>query len=212
MLLLLLHKCFKRCIWAISVVLLLSDFKISWKAGKSQSEFQKNEWNAQFLSRKQFCKIFVLIRCLIRTDKMKCLRSISDIKTQIYGAKVVCMLLGYLFCFKVTDEIKHSINLPLITLHVGQWNLARGRHDHSVWPTFDREQRFFWFKNQFSHWICVESSSRLLIISRVRHVLYGDSPLIRNKGYWFWNQISLWSVSSALRLLMTSLWYRSKVC
>ena len=147
--LLLLHKCFKRCIWAISVVLLLSDFKISWKAGKSQSEFQKNEWNAQFLSRKQFCKIFVLIRCLIRTDKMKCLRSISDIKTQIYGAKVVCMLLGYLFCFKVTDEIKHSINLPLITLHVGQWNLARGRHDHFVWPTFDREQRFFDLKINF---------------------------------------------------------------
>ena len=80
---------------------------------------------------------------------MKCLRSISDIKTQIYGAKVVCMLLGYLFCFKVTDEIKHSINLPLITLHVGQWNLARGRHDHFVWPTFDREQRFFDLKINF---------------------------------------------------------------
>ena len=59
------------------------------------------------------------------------------------------MLLGYLFCFKVTDEIKHSINLPLITLHVGQWNLARGRHDHFVWPTFDREQRFFYLKINF---------------------------------------------------------------
>ena len=29
----------------------------------------------------------------------------------------------------------------------------------------------------------VSSASRLLIISRVRHVLYGDSPLIQNKGY-----------------------------
>ena len=33
------------------------------------------------------------------------------------------MLLGYLFCFKVTDHIKYSINESLITLDIGQWIL-----------------------------------------------------------------------------------------
>ena len=39
--LLLLHKCLKRCIYA--VVLLLCDFSFSWNARKSQSAFQKNQ-------------------------------------------------------------------------------------------------------------------------------------------------------------------------
>ena len=139
--LLLLHKCFKRCIYAISVVLLICDFNFSWKTGRGQNDSQKSDWNAHYLSRKQLFKSFVLIRCFIKTDKMKCLRSISDIK--ICGVKVACMLLGYFFCFRVTDQIKHSINQPLITLQIGQWNLSRGRHRHFVWLAFDRDQSFF---------------------------------------------------------------------
>ena len=123
--------------------------------------------------------------------------------------------MGYLFCFKVTDQIKYSINNSLITLDVRQWIVlilksnvplectkcfrftyrytsATGKDGHFVWLAFDADQRFFDF---------VLNSSRLFIIYRVKYVLYGDSPLIKNKEYWFWNQISLWNVSSASRSL-----------
>ena len=68
---------------------------------------------------------------------------------QICEVKAVWTLLGYLFCFKVTDQIKYSINESLITFDTGQWILiwnpmslwdvssasgsltvARGRHGH----------------------------------------------------------------------------------
>ena len=90
------------------------------------------------LSQKRLCKSIFLIRCFIKTDKMKCLRSVSDSNIQIYGFKSVCMLLGYLFgvfiwsvcmllwylfCFKVTDQIKYSINESLITLDIRPWIL-----------------------------------------------------------------------------------------
>ena len=123
--------------------------------------------------------------------------------------------MGYLFCFKVTDQIKYSINNSLITLDIRQWVVlilksnvpldcikcimftyrytsAIGKDGHFVWLAFDTDQRFFDF---------VLNSSRLFIIYRVKHVLYGYSPLIKNKEYWFWNQISLWNVSSAWRSL-----------
>ena len=54
-----------------------------------------------------------------------------------------------------------------------QWNLARGRHGHFVWLAFDTNQRFFGLKINFLFEF-VSTSSRLLIISRVRNVLYGD--------------------------------------
>ena len=123
--LLLLHKCLKACIYANSLVLRLCDFSFSWK---SKCFPEKPEWNAQVLPRKQLCKSFVFIRCFIKTDKMKCLRSISDTE--------------YLFCFGVTDQIKHSFNQSLISLHIGQWNLARCRHGHFEWLAFDTDQRF----------------------------------------------------------------------
>ena len=103
---------------------------------------------------------------------MKCLRSILDIKIRICGVKAVCMLLGCSFCFGVTDQIKHSINQPPITLHIGQWNLARGRHGHFVWLVFDTNQRFFDLKINFLFEFV--STSRSFIISRVRNVPYGD--------------------------------------
>ena len=59
---------------------------------------------------------------------------------------------------------------------------ATGKHGHFVWLAFDTDQRFFDFKINFLFEF-VSSSSRLLIVSMVRHVLYGDSPLIQNKGY-----------------------------
>ena len=59
---------------------------------------------------------------------MKCLRSISGTE--------------YLFCFGVTDQIKHSFNQPLITLHIGQWNLARCRLGHFEWLVFNTDQSF----------------------------------------------------------------------
>ena len=46
---------------------------------------------------------------------MKCLRSIWDCKIQICRAKAICLLLGYLFCFKVTNQIKFSINVSLVS-------------------------------------------------------------------------------------------------
>ena len=81
--------------------------------------------------------------------------------------------------------------------------MARGRDGHFVWLAFGTTQRFFNLKINFLFEF-VSSSSRLLIISSVRNVLYGDSPLIRNKGYWFWNQIFLWNVSSASRSLIVA--------
>ena len=85
----------------------------------------------------------------------------------------------------------------------GSLIVATGRHGHFVWLVFDTDQNFFDFKISF-FFEFVSSSSRLLIISRVIRVLNGDSPLIQNKGYWFWNQISLWNVSSASRSLIVA--------
>ena len=59
---------------------------------------------------------------------------------------------------------------------------ATGKHGHFVWLAFDTDQRFFDFKINFLFEV-VSSSSRLLIVSMVIHVLYGDSPLIQNKEY-----------------------------
>ena len=77
------------------------------------------------------------------------------------------------------------------------WNVSSaswpwGSHGHFEWLAFYTNQRFFYFKINFLFEF-VPSASGLRIISRVRHILYGDSPLIQNKGYWFWNQISLWN-------------------
>ena len=65
---------------------------------------------------------------------------------------------------------------------LGSLIVATGRHGHSVWLDSDTDQRFFDFKIKF-FFEFVSSSSKLLNISRVIHVLYGDSPLIPNKGY-----------------------------
>ena len=48
--------------------------------------------------------------------------------------------------------------------------------------SFNTDQRFFDFKINFLFEF-VSSALRFLIISRVRHVIHGDSPLIQNKGY-----------------------------
>ena len=53
----------------------------------------------------------------------------------------------------------------------GSLTVATGRHGHFVWLAFDTDQRFFDFKINF-FFEFVASSSRLLIISRVRHVTY----------------------------------------
>ena len=60
--------------------------------------------------------------------------------------------------------------------------VATGKDGHFVWLAFDTDQRLFDFKINFLFEF-VLSSSRLLIVSMVRHVLYADSPLIQNKGY-----------------------------
>ena len=60
--------------------------------------------------------------------------------------------------------------------------MARGRHGHFEWLSFDTDQRFFGFKINFL-FDFVSSASRWLIISRVRHVLCGKSPLTQNKRY-----------------------------
>ena len=67
---------------------------------------------------------FFLVQYFMKTDQMKPLWTISDSKIQICGVKAVYMLLGHLFCFKVTDQIKYSINESLIILDIGQWILV----------------------------------------------------------------------------------------
>ena len=81
--------------------------------------------------------------------------------------------------------------------------MARARHAHFVWLAFDTNRRFFDLKINFLFEF-VSSSSWLLIISRVRNIIYGVSPLIQNEGYWLWNQIFLWNVSSASRSLIVA--------
>ena len=49
---------------------------------------------------------------------------------------------------------------------------------------FNTDQRFFDFKINF-FFEFVSSASRLLIISRVTHVIYGDSPLILKPNFSF---------------------------
>ena len=39
-------------------------------------------------------------------------------------------------------QIKHSFNQSLISLHIGQWNLATCRHSQFEWLAFDTDQRF----------------------------------------------------------------------
>ena len=62
----------------------------------------------------------------------------------------------------------------------GSLIVATGRHGHFVWLVFDTDQKFFDFKISFFVEF-VSSSSRLLIVSRVVHVLNGDSPFIQNQ-------------------------------
>ena len=58
-----------------------------------------------------------------------------------------------------------------------------------AWSSYmlDRLLKIPWVLNKPVFWIfslnLYQVLSRLLIISRVRHVLYGDSPLIQSKGY-----------------------------
>ena len=77
--------------------------------------------------------------------------------------------------------------------------VATGKHIHFVWLAFDTDQRFlifdflilksiFEFQN-FSNFQSiinfefVSSSLKFIIVSMVRHVLYGDLSLIENKEY-----------------------------
>ena len=60
--------------------------------------------------------------------------------------------------------------------------VARVRQGHFEWPAFDIAQRLSDFKINFL-FDFVSIVSWLLIISRVIHVLYGDSPLLQNKEY-----------------------------
>ena len=60
--------------------------------------------------------------------------------------------------------------------------MARVRQGHFEWLAFDIAQRFSDFKINFL-FDFVSSVSWLLIISRVIHVLYDDSPLVQNKEY-----------------------------
>ena len=58
-----------------------------------------------------------------------------------------------------------------------------------AWSSYmlDRLLKIPWVLNKPVFWIfslnLYQVLSRLLIISRVRHALYGDSPLIQSKGY-----------------------------
>ena len=134
------------------------------EGGQKPKYFPEKRMGCIIVISKTACKSLVLSRCLIKTDKMKCLTSIWDSKIQICGIKAVWMLLGYLFCFKVNDQIKYSINESLITLDIGQWILllnqmffwnvssasgslivAIGKDSHFVWLAFNTDQRFFWF-------------------------------------------------------------------
>ena len=60
------------------------------------------------------------IGCFIKTDKMKCLRSINF---KFAGSRPSACYWGYLFCFEVSGETNYSINESIITLDIEPWNL-----------------------------------------------------------------------------------------
>ena len=55
--LLLLHKCLERCMYAISVLLLLYDFNFSWKARKEKVFFRKTSGMRNFYLETSFAKV-----------------------------------------------------------------------------------------------------------------------------------------------------------
>ena len=55
--------------------------------------------------------------------------------------------------------------------------VVRSRHGHFQWLAFNTDERLFDFKTNFL-FDFESSASRLLIISRIRHVFYGNSSLI----------------------------------
>ena len=62
-----------------------------------------------------------------------------------------------------------------------------------------RTKGFLILKSVFPLIFCQVLQGCLLFLG-LRHVLYGASPLIQNKGYWFWNQILFWNASKTSSL------------
>ena len=72
----------------------------------------------------------------------------------------------------------NQMSLWNVSSALGILIVATGKHGQFVELAFDTDQKFFDFKINFLFEF-MWNSSRLLIISRVRHVLYGDSRLIQ---------------------------------
>ena len=130
----------------------------------------------------------------MKIDKMKCLRSISDCKTQIYGVKVICMLLGYLFCFKVASLWYKPkvfwffrsilclvlqgclLFLGLDMLFMVTWLWYRTKD-------IDSETKFLS--------VMFQVIQGHLIVARGKHGHFSGYPLIQIKRSWLWNQFCL---------------------
>ena len=121
------------------------------------------------------------------------LLNISWVRLVFFGDLLLIQNKGYYFCNQISLwNVLSALRLLIVAIV---------RQVHFEWLAFDIAQRFSDFKINFL-FDFVSSVSWLLIISRVIHVLYDDSPLVQNKEYWFSNQISFWNVSSASRLIV----------
>ena len=78
-----------------------SIFSIPLEIPYSQPSLFVFFWNNPLLSRKRLCKKMVLIWGIIKTDKMKCLRSISDRKIQNFGLRPFACNWGVCFALKL---------------------------------------------------------------------------------------------------------------
>ena len=112
----------KRCRYTLSVELFLGDFHFNWRWTKAKVLFRKTSGIHTCCLENSFVKVFFLFDVswkLIRWNEINLL----SCKIQICGFNAVCMLLEYLFCFKVADQMKCWINESLITLDIEQWIL-----------------------------------------------------------------------------------------
>ena len=70
-------------------------------------------WSSQLLSRRRLCKSLVL--------RWNDYDQFQTVKFKLSGSRLFAWCI--FFCFKVTDQIKYSINESLIILDIGQWIL-----------------------------------------------------------------------------------------
>ena len=89
--------------------------------------FQKNEWDdvmRKLLSQKRLCKSFFWFDISWTLIRWNACEQFQTVKFKFAVSRPFTCYWGICFCFKVTDQIKYSINESLIILDIGQWILV----------------------------------------------------------------------------------------